>query len=169
MTSLVVHIQWRETKLRISPPVMKQCYWNLAGMLYLVKYIRWYTFWCCYGNMLSSSLLPLQNKILPFCYSTRQNTWSYLRRMPVPPSLGFLFNIFNCIFYPVQLQMVIFDLKEEGTRTKHFAIATSKCVPSGIFLSVQHPCQISIALLHYCFLILCRTTVTCTTDDVISG
>ena len=124
---------------------------------------------CCYGNMLSSSLLPLQNKILPFCYSTRQNTWSYLRRMPVPPSLGLLFNIFNCIFYPVQLQMVIFDLKEEGTGTKHFAIATSKCVPSGIFLSVQHPCQISIALLHYCFLILCHTTVTCTTDDVISG
>ena len=30
------------------------------------KYTRWYTFWCCYGNMLSSSLLPLQNEILPF-------------------------------------------------------------------------------------------------------
>ena len=70
--------------------------------------------------------------------------------MPVPPSLGILFNIFNCIFCPVQLQMVIFDFKEEGTGTKHVAIATSKCLPSGIFLRMQHPCQVSwsIALLH---------------------
>ena len=30
--------------------------------------------------------------------------------------------------------MVIFDFKEEGTRTEHVAIATSKCVPSGIFV-----------------------------------
>ena len=33
----------------------------------------------------------------------------------------------------VQLQMVIFDFKEEATGTKHVSIATSKCVPSGIF------------------------------------
>ena len=81
--------------------------------------------------------------------STRQNTWSYLRHIPVPHSLGLLFNIFNCIFFPVQLQMAIFDFKEEGTGTEHVAIATAKCVPSGIFLRVQHPCQVSIALLHY--------------------
>ena len=37
--------------------------------------------------------------------------------------------------------MVIFDFKEEGTGTDHVSIATSKCVPSGIFLRVQHPCQ----------------------------
>ena len=86
---------------------------------------------------------------ITICDSTRQNTWSYLRRMSVPPSLGLLFNIFNCIFCPVQLQMVIFDFKEEGTGTEHVAIATSKCVPSGISLGVQHPCQVSIALLHY--------------------
>ena len=86
---------------------------------------------------------------ITICDSTRQNTWSYLRRMPVPPSLGLLFNIFNCIFCPVQLQMVIFDFKEVGTGTKHVAIATSKCIPSRIFLTVQHPCQVSIALLHY--------------------
>ena len=73
------------------------------------------------------------------------NSWSYLRSMPVPPSLGLLFNIFNCIFCPVQLQMVIF----EGTGTEHVAIATSKCIPSGIFLRVQHPCQVSVVLLHY--------------------
>ena len=53
------------------------------------------------------------------CQSTRQNTWSYLRYMPVPPSLSLLFNIFNCIFCPMQLQMVKFDFKEEGTGTEH--------------------------------------------------
>ena len=37
------------------------------------------------------------------CDSTRQNTWSYLGRMPVPPSLGHVFNIFSCILFPVQL------------------------------------------------------------------
>ena len=86
---------------------------------------------------------------ITICDSTRQNTWSYPRRMPVPPPLGLLFNVFNCIFCPMQLQIVIFDFKEEGTGTEHVAIATLKCVPSGIFLRVQHPCQISIALLHY--------------------
>ena len=108
-----------DTKLRISPPIMKQCYWNLAGMFHPKKYTRWYTFLCCYGNMLGSSLLLLQNEIITICDSTRQNTWSYLRHMPVPPSLGLLFNIFNCIFCPMQLQMVKFDFKEEGTGPEH--------------------------------------------------
>ena len=73
---------------------------------------------------------PASSKLnITICDSTRQNTWSYLRRMPVPPSLGRLFNIFSCILCPVQLQMVIFDFKEEGTGTEHVAIATSKCVP----------------------------------------
>ena len=43
--------------------------------------------------------------------------------MPVPPSLGRLFNIFSCILCPVQPQMVIFDFEEEGSGTKHVAIA----------------------------------------------
>ena len=87
---------------------------------------------------------------ITICDSTRQNTWSYLvRRMSVPPSLGLLFNIFNCIFCPVQLQMVPFDFKEEGTGTEHVAIATSKCIPSDIFLRVQYPCEVWIVLLHY--------------------
>ena len=43
----------------------------------------------------------------------------------------------------------MFDFKEEGAGTEHAAIATSKCVPSGIFCRVQHPCQVSIVLLHY--------------------
>ena len=42
-----------------------------------------------------------------------------------------------------------FILERQETRTEHVAIATSKCVPSGIFRRVQHPCQVSIALLHY--------------------
>ena len=88
---------------------------------------------------------------ITICDSTRQNSWSYLRRMPVPPSSGLLFNIFNCIFCPGQLQMVIFDFIEKGTGTEHVAMATSKCLPSGIFLTcrVQHPCQVWVALLHY--------------------
>ena len=45
--------------------------------------------------------------------------------------------------------MVTFDFIEKGTGTEHVAIATSKFVPSGIFLRVQHPCQVSITVLHY--------------------
>ena len=64
---------------------------------------------------------------ITICDSTRQNTWSYLRCMLVPSSLDLLFNIFNCIFCPVQPQMVKFDFKEEETGTEHVAVATSKC------------------------------------------
>ena len=47
---------------------------------------------------------PASSKLnITTCDSTRQNTWSYLRRMPGPPSLGRLFNIFSCILCPVQL------------------------------------------------------------------
>ena len=40
----------------------------------------------------------------------------------------------------MQLQLVIFDFEEQATGTKHVAIATSKCVPSGIFRRLQHLC-----------------------------
>ena len=63
--------------------------------------------------------------------------------------LSLLFTICIGIFCPVQLQMVIFDFKEEGTGTDHVAIAASKSVPSGIFRRVQQPCEVSMALLHY--------------------
>ena len=47
---------------------------------------------------------PTSSKLnITTCDSTRQNTWSYLRRMPGPTSLGRLFNIFSCILCPVQL------------------------------------------------------------------
>ena len=47
------------------------------------------------------------------------------------------------------LKSLLFDFKEERTGTEHVAIATSNCVPSGIFRRVQHPCQVSIELLHF--------------------
>ena len=62
MTSSVVEVQWCDTKLRISPPIMKQCYWNLAEMLHPTNYTRRFIFWCCYGNMLSSSPFLLEIK-----------------------------------------------------------------------------------------------------------
>ena len=86
---------------------------------------------------------------ITFYDSIRQNTWSYLGRMPVPPLLGLLFKICNYICCPVQLQMVIFYFKKEGTGIEHVVIATSKWPPSGIFRRVQHPYQVSRALLHY--------------------
>ena len=51
------------------------------------------------------------------------------------------------VFSLVESQMVIYNFEEAGDWNR--AIATSKCVPSDIFLMVQHPCQVSIALLHY--------------------
>ena len=51
---------------------------------------------------------PASSKLdITICDSTMQNTWSYLGRMPVPPSLGSLVNNFSCIVCPVQLQMVL--------------------------------------------------------------
>ena len=69
MTLPVVHVQGWETKLRISLPIMKQCYWNLAGMLHPTK-----TFWCCYGNMLGSSLFLFKIRY----YHLRLNKVKYL-------------------------------------------------------------------------------------------
>ena len=144
MTSSVVQLQWCDTKLRISLPIIKQCYWNLAGMLHPMVHIL----------MLLWQHARLQSPAsskwnITICDSTRRNNWSHLRRTPVSPPLGLLFNVFNYILCPMQLQMVIFNFKEEGTATKHVTIATIKCVPSGIFCRVQHPSQVAIALIHY--------------------
>ena len=70
---------------------------------------------------------------ITICDSTRQNTWSYLRRMSVPPSLGLLFNIFNCIFLP----RAATDGNIWFWRGKDWNQATSKYVPSGIFHRVN--------------------------------
>ena len=78
--------------------------------------------------------------------------------MPVPPSLGLHFNIVNCVFCPVQLQLVIFNFEEEGTGTEHVAIATSKCVPSGVFRKLLSFNSIT-SLLAEMFLIFYYTTV----------
>ena len=72
MASSVVQEQWCDTKLRISPPKMKQFYWNLAGMLHPTKSTGWYTVWCCYGNMLGSS--PFLFKIK---YYHSHNRWRH--------------------------------------------------------------------------------------------
>ena len=127
---------------------MKQFCWNLQGCCTLRNIPDGMQFDVAMATCSVPVSYPSKWNIT-ICDSTRQNTWSYLRHMPVPPSLGLLLNIFNCIFCPVQLQMVIVYFKEEGTGTEHVAIATSKCVPSGIFLRVQHSCQASRALLHY--------------------
>ena len=56
MTSLVVQVQWWHTKL-ISPP--RDETWQ---RFYTLRNIPdGISFWCCYGNMFGSSLLPLQN------------------------------------------------------------------------------------------------------------
>ena len=102
--------QWCDTKLRISPPIMKQCFWNLAGMLHLTKCTNWYTF----NVAMATCSVPVSCLFKIQYYSTRQNTWSLLRHMPVPPSLGRLFKIFSCILCPVQSQMVILNFGEAG-------------------------------------------------------
>ena len=63
-----------------------------------------------------------------------------------------------------------FILKRQETGTEHVVIATSKCVPRGIFHRVQHPCQVSIASLFTggVILIFLSHHCTCTTNDVIS-
>ena len=86
---------------------------------------------------------------ISICDSTRENTWSYQRRMPVPPSLGLLFNIFSCICCPMQLPMVILNFKEEGTGKGACCHSNIKVCTIWYILRVQHHCQVSIALLHY--------------------
>ena len=146
--SSVVQVQWYDRKLRISPPIMKQCYWNLAGMLHPTNIPDGTHF----DIAMATYAVPVPSSSkwnITICDSIRQNTWSYRKCMPVPPPSGLLFNIFSCIFCPVQPQMVIFDFKEKETGTEHVAIATSKCIPSDIFLRVQYPCEVWIVLLHY--------------------
>ena len=46
---------------------------------------------------------------ITICDSIGQNTWSCLRQARYTFPLGLLLNIFNWIFIPVYLQMVIFD------------------------------------------------------------
>ena len=39
------------------------------------------------------------------------------------------------------IKCIIFDFKKEGTETEHVAVATSKCVPSGIFRRCSLPAK----------------------------
>ena len=82
------------------------------------------------------------------CDSTRQNTWCYLRCMPIPPSIRSpRLNIF-CIFCPVQLQMVIFEFEDERDWNRACCQSKIKMCTMCTFRRVQHPCQVSVALPH---------------------
>ena len=108
MTSPVAQVQWCDTNISAN---------NEAMQLKLGRDVEFYKI---YHIVHILTLLwfqsPASSKLnISICDSARQSNWSYLRRMPVPPSLGRLFNIFSCILCPVQLQMVIFEFEEEGT------------------------------------------------------
>ena len=86
---------------------------------------------------------------IAICDSTRQK---YLVLSKKYASLTFYWvssHTFYVYFAPCSYKWQYLILKRKETGTGHVAIATSKCVPSGIFCRVQHPCQVSIALLHY--------------------
>ena len=50
---------------------------------------------------------------------------------------------------PYTVKQAAFDLQQKETGSKTVAIATSKYASCGAFLSVQHACQIPMALHHY--------------------
>ena len=100
MTSSVVQVQWCDTKnytklriisanieamlLKLSRDVAPYKIYQMVHILMLLwQHVRFQS--------------PASSKLnITICDSTRQNTWSYLRRMAVPPSLSRLFNIFSC-------------------------------------------------------------------------
>ena len=100
--------------------------------------------------------LLLKNQILPFV-ATRDKI-----NMSVKNAKE---EILWRYFALVSHKWLNFILKRQETGTKHGAIATLKCVPRGIFRRMQHPCQVSTALLHYYFV---SHHCTYTTNDVIS-
>ena len=52
---------------------MKQCYWNLLGLLHPTKYTTWYKFWCCYGNILGSSPVPEEEEEEESCLALQMS------------------------------------------------------------------------------------------------
>ena len=146
MTSSVVQVHWCDTKLRIPLPIMKQCYSNLAGKLHPEKYTRWYTLWCCYGNMLGSSPFLLKSNIT-ICSCTGQNIQlKMLESRPNEGGTGMLLK-WDQEFCLVESQMVIFHFEEAGDWNR--ACCHSNIKMWTFFCKVQHPCQVSTALLHY--------------------
>ena len=106
---------------------------------------------------------PAPSKLnITICDSARQNTWSYLRLVAVPPSLSPLFNIFGCIWCPVQLQIIIFDFEEAGDWNRACCHSNIKmCTIWYIMWGATSLLSFnSIAsILAEIFLILCLTTV----------
>ena len=136
-------------------------------MLHPTKYTRWYTLLPDGTHFVVAMAIYSVSVSCPFKMKyyhlrlNKQNTCSSLRCIPVSPSLSLLYNNFNCISCAVQLQIVVFDFKEEGTGTEHVAIATTKCIPWYISqCATSLPSFNSIAsLLAEIFLILCHSTV----------
>ena len=64
--------------------------------------------------------------------------------------------------YPVK--QAAFDLQQKESGSKTVAIATSKYISRGAFLSVQHACQIPIVLHHY----LQRYSLFCVLTSILS-
>ena len=145
MTSLVVQVQCCDTKLRISLPIMQQCYWHLQGCCILQNIPDGTHF----DVAMATCSVPVSCLFKMKCCHLRLNKAKYLVFFKMCASPTFIKSPLYHFICPVQLQMVIFDFKEEETGTEHVAIATSKCEPSGIFHRVQQPCQVSIALLHW--------------------
>ena len=86
---------------------------------------------------------------ITICDSTRQNTWFYLRRMPVPPSIGSPPTLFG-IFCSVQLQMAIFDSEEERDWNR----ACCHCKHQNVYhLLYFVGCNIPAKFQEHCFII----------------
>ena len=98
MTSLVVQSTVVRHKIKNISANNEATLLNLAGMLHPMKYTSC-TFWCCYGNMLGSSLFPLQNQILPFVATQGRETQRKVGLAYVLDRTRYMyFALLSCIF-----------------------------------------------------------------------
>ena len=109
MTSLVVQVQWLHKIKNISAnneAMLLKLGRDVAPYkIYQMRHILMLLWQHARFQSTASSKLHIT-----ICDSTRQNTWSYLRHMPVPPSLGRLFDIFSCILCPAQQEPITWSL-----------------------------------------------------------
>ena len=95
--------------------------------------------------MLGSSLLHLQNQILPFVAARGKHRVENVRE-ETQLKVGLAYVLDRTRYFALlSRKWYYLILKRKETGTELVAIATRKCVLSGIFRRVQHPCQVSIA------------------------
>jgi len=135
MTSSVGQVQWCDTKLWMSLPIMKQCFWNLTGMLHLTEFTRWCTFWCCCGDMLGSSLL-LQNSIFVAARGRKIQLKMLKRRLNKGGLALCLRN--DQVFCLVESQMVILNFEEAGDWNRAFCHSNIKMYTTCKFCKVHN-------------------------------